>query len=140
MKLVIFWQGRPFPSEAFGFSPDFRNISQTPWKIFPILPFPEKFLDFHPPKFLMTFFLFFSHRIQILNSPYFPCFTIFPPISRKLLFSPYFYKFAPLFSGNLRAFYILYVCFVLPYFDHDAFMLHTMRILDAPVFWSAVVA
>src|SRR6218665_17639 len=25
-------------------------------KIFKILPFPDKFLDFHPPKFLMTFF------------------------------------------------------------------------------------
>jgi len=29
-------------------------------------------------------------------------------------------------------FYILYVFFVFPEFDHDAFMHHTMHVLDAP--------
>ena len=55
-----------------------------------MLPFPGKFLDFHPPKFLMTF--------------------------------------SPLFYTNSPAFYILYVYFVSPYFDHNAFM----HVLDAP--------
>jgi len=38
--------------------PYFRNISQSPWKIFKILhrTFSEKLFNFHPPKFLMTFF------------------------------------------------------------------------------------
>jgi len=33
---------------------------------------------------------------------------------------------------------MLYVFFVSPYFDHDAFMHHTMHVLDAPAwnFWS----
>ena len=50
--------------------------------------FPEKeFLDFHTPKFLMTFF--FSHRPQISNFPLFSLFQYtFPPVSRKLLFPP----------------------------------------------------
>ena len=72
-------------SPCFRFPLCFRKNFQTPWKISPILPFLTKFLDFHPPKFLMTFL---SHRLQILNfQPYFSCFSTFPPISRKLLFS-----------------------------------------------------
>src|SRR6218665_3196927 len=51
-------RGRHFVSE--------KNFD-IPWKIFPILPFQKKFLDFHPQKFLMTFF---SHR---------PKFFIFHP-------------------------------------------------------------
>jgi len=49
-----------------------KKISDwTPRKIFPILPFPRKFSDFHPPKFLTTF-LVIHHKYPI--SPYFPCF------------------------------------------------------------------
>jgi len=57
---------------------------------------------------------------------------IFPvsPVSRKLLF-PHFEKY-PLFSKNSPSFYILYVYFVPPYFDHDEFMHHQMHVLDAP--------
>ena len=40
---------------------------------------------------------------------------------------------SPLFSANLRVFYIFYVFFVSPYFYHDAFMHHTMHVLEAPV-------
>src|SRR6218665_3144550 len=39
---------------------------------------------------------------------------------------------------NLRVFYILYVFFVSPYFYHDAFMHHTMHVLDAPAVMYAV--
>src|SRR6218665_2717774 len=79
--------GRPIPvhpPEAmmhfplFQISLYFRKFFQTPWKIFPILPFPKKLRVF-------TYFLCFS----------------FPQ----------------------------------PKFDHDAFMHHTMHVLDAPV-WS----
>src|SRR6218665_3622961 len=102
--------------------PLFSKQFQTLWKIFKILPFREKFLDFHLPKFLMTFF---SHRPQISNFP--------PPVSRKLLFTPTLKNF-PLY---FRKIHLLFTCFMCisfpPYFDHDAFMHHPMHILDAPV-------
>ena len=74
-------------------SPISENF-RTFWKILTILPFPEKFLDFRPPKFLMTFFLVIDHKFQI--PPIFVVSVHFPPVSRKLFFPPYFYKF-PLF-------------------------------------------
>ena len=36
--------------------PLFPKNFRTSWKIFANLPFPKKFVDFHPPKFLTTFF------------------------------------------------------------------------------------
>src|SRR6218665_2179832 len=49
--------------------------------------FPEKeFLDFHLPKFLMTFFLVIDHKFQI--SPYFPCFSIHFPLFRENYYFP----------------------------------------------------
>jgi len=68
---ISLWDHDAFP--PFQISPYFRKILRL-WKMFKILHFPEKCLDFHPPKFLMTFF---SHRPQISISPYFPCFTCF---------------------------------------------------------------
>src|SRR6218665_3495269 len=57
--------------------------------MFTILPFPDKFLDFHPPTFLMTFFLVIDHKFRI--SPNFRCFSTFPPpVSRKSFFPSYF--------------------------------------------------
>src|SRR6218665_2744427 len=53
---------------------------------FTILPFPEKFLDFHPPKILLTFFLVIDHKFRI--SPYFRCFSTFPPCLAKIILSP----------------------------------------------------
>src|SRR6218665_504464 len=80
----------------------------------------------------MTFFLF-SHRPEISNfPPIFPVSVYFPPLSRKLLFPPYFDKCSPLFYTNSPAFYILYMYFVSPYFYHDAFMHHPTHVLDAP--------
>jgi len=77
------------------------------WKIFLILPFP-------------TTFFFIDHKFGI--SPYFPCFHIsLCPLTLQN-FPSDFVKFA--------CFYILYMLFVFPYFDHDAFMHHTMHVLD----------
>src|SRR6218665_1462793 len=82
-------QGRPSSSVTMMHFPsvsDFPLFSthfQTPWKIFPNFTFPETFFDFHPPKFLMTFFLVFAHKFQISLS--FPVSVYFPPVSRKLL-------------------------------------------------------
>src|SRR6218665_2065323 len=92
---------------CFRFSPLFQKNFRTFWKIFKILPFPEKFLHFHPQKFLMTFF---SHRPQIFEFP--PIFAVsvhFPPVSRKLFFTPYFSKCPPCFRQIHLLFYILYV-------------------------------
>src|SRR6218665_3568144 len=69
------------------FSKNFRALT----KICKILPFLEKFLDFHPPKFLMTFFL--SHP------PYFRCFSTFPLCFAKIIISPPpFTNFPPCFT------------------------------------------
>jgi len=114
----------------FQISPYFRKKFQTLRKIVTIFPFPTNFLIFIRQNFCWPFF---SHRPQI--SPYFPCFSTFPPVSRKLLFPPYFEKFPPLYK-NSPAFYILYVYFVSPYFDHDAFMHHPMHVLNAPAYLS----
>src|SRR6218665_2040428 len=66
--------------------------------------FPKKLFDFHPPKFLMTFF---SHQLKILNfPPIFPLNFEFPPIFtffhcffRKIVSHlPQIFQFSPLFS------------------------------------------
>ena len=77
--------------------------------------------------------LFFSHRPHILEfSPIFPVSVHFPPVSRKLLFSPYFGKFPPCFR-KIHLLFTYFMCILfLPYFDHDAFMHHPMHVLDAP--------
>ena len=97
---IFFLQQESYP-HSFQISPYFRNISQTLSKIFPLLPFPKKCFDFHPPKFLMTFF---SHWLKILNSPlfqenYFPLHSqIFPLWFCKIyVFFTYFvfFRFPP---------------------------------------------
>jgi len=94
-------------SPLFKISPLFSSDS----KIFKILPFPGKFLDFYPPKFLMTFF---SHRPQISNSPLFFLFQyICPPVSRKLFFPPYFEKFPPCFR-QIHLLFTYFTCISFP--------------------------
>ena len=49
----------------------------------------------------------------------------------KIILSPLLlFKFHPYFV-KLACFYMPYVFFISPCFDHDAFMHHTMHILDA---------
>src|SRR6218665_3198244 len=114
----------------FQISPLFSKHFQTLWKICNILPFPEKFLDFHRPKFLMTSFLVIDHKFRI--SPYFPCFSTFPPCFAKFIITPYFEKLPPVLDKI--TFFLNTLCISFPpYFDHDAFMHHPMRVLDASV-------
>src|SRR6218665_1136805 len=82
-------------------SPLFPKTFLTPWKISQIVPFPENFSDFRPPKFYF--------------SPTFPLLIKTPSV---------FGKFT-CFLHTLRV-------FCPPYFYHDAFMHHTMHVLDAP--------
>jgi len=106
-------------SPLFQILPLFSNKIQTLRKIFAVLPFPDKFFDFHPPKFLMTFFLVIDRKFRI--SPLFSNFHLIFPSSVHF----------PICFRKLTCFYMLYMYFVSPYFDHDAFMHHTMRVLDA---------
>src|SRR6218665_1650364 len=107
-------QGRPsleamlqFPLVSY--PPYFQKHFLTPWKIFPISPFPTKFSDFHPSKYVMTFF---SHLPQILNSPYFRCFDTFPYYG-TFFFSPTFTKYPPHFV-NFTCFLHTYCVFRFP--------------------------
>src|SRR6218665_3282879 len=92
--------------------------------------FSEKFLHFHPPKFLMTFFLVIDHKFRI--SPLFSLFQYIPPCFAKIILSPYFYKFPPPVLDKFTCFLHTLRVFCSPYFDHDAFMHHPMHVLDAP--------
>src|SRR6218665_672165 len=112
--------------------PLFSKKFQILRKIFKMLPFLEKFLAFHPPKFVMTFFLFFlviDYKFRI--SPLFSLFQYISPLFPENYYFPYFDKFSPLFYTNSPAFNLLYVYFVSPYLYHDAFMHHPMHVLDA---------
>ena len=85
------------PPEAMMHSPCFR--------FFPIL---KKF-RFSSAKNPYDLFLVIDHRFWM--SPYFACFSTFPPWLANIIISPYFHKFPPLFSENSLAFYILCVYF-----------------------------
>jgi len=69
------------------------------------------------PKF---FFIFIRQNFKISN--FFPIFAAlihFPHVPGKLLFLPTFSNFPPHFV-KFTCFYILFVFYVSPYFDHDA--------------------
>src|SRR6218665_3149624 len=70
----------------FQIFPLFSKNFQTPWKICQLLPFPDKFFHFHPPKFLMTFFLVIDHKFRI--SPLFSLFSYISPSFPKIFISP----------------------------------------------------
>ena len=79
----------------------------------------EKISDFLENFTNFTFsrknFPFSSAKILVIDhklfwiSPYFACFSTFPPDSRKFIISPYFSKFPPCFPKIPQFFYILYV-------------------------------
>src|SRR6218665_4194661 len=83
----------------------------TLWKIFKILPFPEKFLDFHPPKFLMTFF---SQRPQISNfPPIFPVSVHFPLFRKNYYFPPTLKNLPPCFR-KIHLLFTYFMCISFP--------------------------
>src|SRR6218665_4113578 len=87
-------------------SPLFSKNFQTLWSIFSILPFPNKFLDFHPPKFLVTFLLVIDHKFQI--SPLFPLFQYVSPLfPENYYLSPYFANLPPCFI-KIQQIFILF--------------------------------
>src|SRR6218665_1681525 len=68
----------------FQISPMFSKNCKILLEISKILPFPENISDFHPPKFLMTFFQ--SHRPQMLNFPLFCLFWYISPLGENYYF------------------------------------------------------
>ena len=119
--------------------PLFSKNVQTLWTIFKILPFPEKFFDFHPPKFLMI--LFFCYHQQISN--FFPIFSVsvnFLPLFREnYYFLLTFTNTPPVFEKIICFLHTLCVFRFPPTLTmmhlcitHDAFMHHPMHVLDAP--------
>ena len=65
-----------------------------------------------------------NFELPPLFSPIFPYFGNF-------VISPYFLKFPP----DFVEFTCFLHTFVSPWFDHDAFMHHTMHVLDALALW-----
>ena len=90
---------------------------------------------------LLMFFLVIDHKYRF--SPYFRCFSTFPPCFAKFIISPLFrenYYFLPTFKNSPLCFTQIHLLFTYftcisfpPYFYHDAFMHHPMHALDAPV-------
>src|SRR6218665_1365673 len=96
----------------FQISPLFSENCRTLRKIFIILPFPEKFLDFHPPKFLMTFFLVIYHKFRI--SPLFSLFQyIFPLFRENYYFPPTLTNFPPYFT-QIHLLFTYFTCISFP--------------------------
>ena len=92
----------------FQIFPIFPKKIQTPWWNFPInFTFSQKNCSI----FIRQNFWWpsFGNRLQILNSPYFLCFSTFP------LFPENYYSLSLLFSNSLRWFrkiYVFFTCFM----------------------------
>src|SRR6218665_2180092 len=127
--------GASIPAETMMHFPPCLRFSPYVRKIFrlenvPNFTFSQKISRFSSAKISDDLFLVIDHKFRIY--PLFSLFQYISPLFREN-YSPYFEKFSPLFYKNSPAFCILYVYFVSPYFDHDAFMHHPMHVLDAPV-------
>ena len=102
-------------SPLFQISPPlFQKIFRTFWKFLTILPFPEKFLHFHPPKFLMTFF-FFGHRPQISTSPPIFAVSVHFPLFRENYSFPLLLQISPCFR-QIHLLFTYFTCTFPPTF------------------------
>src|SRR6218665_3579602 len=95
------------------FPPIFEQFSDSE-ETFHNFTFSRNFFDFHPPKFLMTFFSFFSHRPKISNFPPFFLFhNISPLFPENYYFFPYFSKLSPCFT-QIHLLFTYFACIFLP--------------------------
>jgi len=126
------WGNDAFPL-CFRFPPCFRKMFSVRGKFPKFYLFLKNFSIFIHQNFWWSF-LVINHKFRI--SPLFSLFQyISLSISTKLFFPPYFYKF-PLCFQQIYLFFTYFMCFSFPtYFYHDAFMHHTMPVLDAPGSW-----
>jgi len=104
------WGNDAFPP-CFRFpSPLFPKIYQTPWKIFPISPFPTKLLRFSSAKISDDFFVVIDWKCWIFT--YFRCFSTFP-LFREIIISLYLFKF-PLWFRKIYVFFTYFMYFLFP--------------------------
>ena len=119
--------GNASPPPVSDFPPYFRKNVETPWEIFHNFNFsPKIFFNFHLPKFL-------SHSLRIQNFPLFSLFQYISPNFGIIIISPLLLQIFP--SDFVKSMCFLHTFCVFrfpPQFDHDAFMHHTMHVLDAP--------
>src|SRR6218665_4174583 len=96
-----------FPVSDF---PLFPKIVQTPWNIFPILPFPKKCR-------VSSAKIFYDHFLSLtLHFSIFPVFPTNSPCFEKTLSFPHTFNNFPLFSFVLCLFLKLLYVFSLPLF------------------------
>ena len=107
---------------CFRFPPYFREMSRLCGKFSKFYLFPKIFSIFISQNFLWPFSNFPS---------YFPCFSIFTLFHENFHF-PYFSKYSLSFRKIFVFLFTYFMCISFPpYFDHDAFMHHSMHVLDA---------
>src|SRR6218665_1336921 len=128
---VVMWPRAPATLRRHC-SPYFRKIFKLRGKLSQFYLFTEKFLDFHPPKFLMTFY-FLSLTTNFEFHPIFPVSVHSPLFRENYYFSPPTLTNFPLCFRQIHLRFTYFTCISFPpYFDHDAFMHHPMHVLDAP--------
>ena len=117
---------------CFRFSPIFEKFSDSV-ENFQNFTFSRKRFRFSSAKISYDLLLVIDYKFEIS-----PLFTLLQYISAyfgKDIISPLLSQISPLISSNLRVFLHTFCVFRFPpYFDHDAFMHHTMHVLDAPAF------
>src|SRR6218665_2506822 len=100
---------------------------------FPNLTFSRKISRFSSAK--ISDDLFLSHRLKILIPHLFSLFHYISPYFAKIIIPPTFANFLLSFR-EIYVFSTYFMCISFPsYFDHDAFLHHTMRVVDAPANW-----
>ena len=102
----------------FQISPYFRKIFRLCGKSFKFYLSP-KISRFPSAKISDDHFLVIDRKFRIPLC--FPSSFTFPPVSRKLLFPPYFEKFPPCFR-KIRLLFNTLCVFRSPYFDHESMM------------------
>ena len=114
----------------FQISPLFSKNLHTLWKLFKILPFHKKIIDFNPSKFLMIFFR--SSTTNFEFPPIFPVAVHFPLFRENYYFPHLLCKIALCFR-KIHLLFTYFMCISFPSdFDHDAFLHRPIHALDAP--------
>ena len=132
-------QGRPSPLRQWCISPLFQISSLFLTKFsdsaenFPNFTFSPNIFRFSSAKICDDLFLVIHHKFR--NPPIFPV-SIHFPLFWEIFLSPYFCKISPYFAKFPSDFVKVTCLHTLRvfshYFYHDAFMHHTMHVLNAP--------
>src|SRR6218665_131977 len=77
-----------------------------------MLPFPDKILDFHPPKFLMTLYLVIDHKFTNFELPLFSLFQHISPLFRQNYY--FTFKNCPPCFLKFTCFLHYFLCILFP--------------------------